>query len=97
MEQNKFDNWTSDIEEILEKMRIACLIRSKYHKKNYFKMLSLLKYFRIPIIILSSINSVFNVALTNYMSQIEISLLCCFISLITGLIGSIELFLQRNI
>ena len=86
--------WTDDIEKVLDKLRILCLVRSKYHKNNYFKMLNLLKYFRIPIIILSGINSVFNVALTNFMNQLELSLLCCFISLVAGLIGSIELFLQ---
>ena len=87
-------SWTKDIEDTLEKIRILCLIRSKYHKNNYFQMLNMLKYFRIPIIILSGVNSVFNVALTNYMKQNDISLLCCFISLVAGLIGSIELFLQ---
>ena len=87
-------SWTKDIEDTLERLRIVCLVRSKYHKNNYYKMLNLLKYFRIPIIILSALNSVFNVALTTFMSQITISLLCCFISLSAGLIGSIELFLQ---
>jgi len=87
-------SWTKDIEDTLERLRIVCLVRSKYHKNNYYKMLNLLKYFRIPIIILSGLNSVFNIALTSFMTQIEISLLCCFISLFTGLIGSIELFLQ---
>jgi hypothetical protein len=87
-------SWTKDIEDTLERLRIVCLVRSKYHKNNYYKMLNLLKYFRIPIIILSALNSVFNVALTTFMSQITISLLCCFISLCAGLIGSIELFLQ---
>ena len=86
--------WSIDIEHSLERLRIACLLRSRYHKINYVKMLSLLKYFRIPIIILSATNSVFNVALTPYMQQQYISLMCCFISLVAGLIGSIELFLQ---
>lgn len=87
-------SWTKDIEDTLERLRIVCLVRSKYHKNNYYKMLNLLKYFRIPIIILSGLNSVFNLALTTFMTQIQISLLCCFVSLFTGLIGSIELFLQ---
>jgi hypothetical protein len=95
MQQNvNTDIWTDDMERILEKLRILCLVRSKYHKDNYFKMLNLLKYFRIPIIILSGVNSVFNIALTNFTSQMTVSLICCFISLVAGLIGSIELFLQ---
>lgn len=87
-------SWSTDIEHSLERLRIICLLRSKYHKHNYLKMISLLKYFRIPIIILSATSSVFNVALTPYMPQQYLSLLCCFISLVAGLIGSIELFLQ---
>jgi hypothetical protein len=95
MQQNvNTDIWTDDMEIILEKLRILCLVRSKYHKDNYFKMLNLLKYFRIPIIILSGVNSVFNIALTNFTNQMTVSLICCFISLVAGLIGSIELFLQ---
>jgi hypothetical protein len=86
--------WSKDIEDALERLRILCLVRSKYHKNNYFKMLNRLKYFRIPIIILSGLNSVFNVALTEFLTTTQISLLCCFISLTAGLIGSIELFLQ---
>ncbi len=87
-------SWTIDIEHSLERLRISCLLRSRYHRISYVKMLSLLKYFRIPIIILSATSSVFNVALIPYMPQQYISLMCCFISLVAGLIGSIELFLQ---
>jgi len=87
-------DWTNDIEKNLDALRLNSLIRSMYHKNNYFKMSARLKYFRIPIIILSGINSVFTVALSPMISQETISLLCCFISLSVGLIGSIELFLQ---
>lgn len=92
--QDIHTSWSIDIEHSLERLRIAAILRSQYHKNNYVKMLSLLKYFRIPIIILSATSSVFNVALTPYMQQQYISLMCCFISLVAGLIGSIELFLQ---
>jgi hypothetical protein len=94
MIESQSQTWGEDIEEALERLRITCLLRSKYHKNNYFRMLALLKYFRIPTIILSSASSVFNVALLPYMVQENLSLLCCFISLFVGLIGSIELFLQ---
>ena len=88
------ETWTDDIENSLDKLVILCLIRSKYHKNNYLKMLNLLKYFKIPIIILSGLNSVFNVTLINFTSQLRMTIMCSFISLIVGLIGSIELFLQ---
>jgi hypothetical protein len=88
------DKWTLEIENALAVLHMACLMRSKYHKDNYLKMHALLKYFKIPIIILSAISSVFNVALTPFIRQDHVSLICCFISLSAGLIGSIELFLQ---
>jgi len=93
-ESINLDNWTDDIESSLDKLVILCLLRSKYHKNNYLKMSNLLKYFKIPIIILSGLNSVFNVTLSNFTSQLRMTITCSFISLIVGLIGSIELFLQ---
>ena len=89
--------WSEDIECILSKIRLNALMRSKYHKASYFQMLGLLKYFRIPVIILSAISSVFSVALQTLVDQQIVSLLCCFISLLVGLIGSLELFLQVQI
>jgi len=86
--------WSSDIETVLIKLRLNSLLRSKYHKASFEYMANLLKYFRIPVIVLSSLSSVFNVALQNLMDYRTSSLICCFISLSVGLIGSIELFLQ---
>ena len=46
------------------------------------------------LIVLSGLNSVFNVALNNLIPIETASLLCCFLSLTVGIVGSIELFLQ---
>ena len=86
--------WTHDIEIILNKLRFKSLLLSKFHKTSYFKYHNLLKYFRIPVILLSGLNSVFNVALNNLIPIETASLLCCFLSLTVGIVGSIELFLQ---
>jgi hypothetical protein len=86
--------WPPDADYILENLRCNSIILSDYHKKNYFLLLSRLKYFRIPVIIISAFASVFNIGLGPFLDQIYISVLCCMLSLITGLIGSIELFLQ---
>ena len=86
--------WSNDIEMILNKLRLKSLILSKFHKTAYSQYLNLLKYFRIPVILLSGVNSVFNVALNQLVPLETVSLLCCFLSLTVGLIGSIELFLQ---
>lgn len=87
-------DWTADIDEILENIRCNCILLSDYHKNNYFYLQSRLKYFRIPVIILSAFASVFNIGLQPFIDQGYISIICCLMSLVTGLIGSIELFLQ---
>jgi len=85
--------WTDGIELALNDIRIKSLNKSDKHKKKYFFFKSYLKYFRVPTIILSGMNSVFSVGLQPYISQGIISILCCSISLICGIIASIELFL----
>jgi hypothetical protein len=88
------ETWTNDIVVILNNIRINSVLLSKYHKKTYIVLQGKLRYFRIPIIILSAISSLFNLGLSEYMSPQNVSLLCAILSLITGLIGSIELYLQ---
>ena len=86
--------WPDDVDIILEKIRCNSIIMSEYHKANYFFLHSRLKYFRIPIIIISAFASVLNIGLQPFLDQLYISILCCLLSLVTGLIGSIEMFLQ---
>ena len=85
--------WSDDIENVLGKIRENCIMMSNYHKMRYYNFKSLLKYFRIPTIILSAANSVFSVGLQPYMQQETISLITCMIALFVGIINSIELFL----
>ena len=85
--------WTDGIEIALNDIRKNALTNSEYHKKNYYFFKGYLKYFRVPTIILSGMNSVFSVGLQPYISQGIISILCCSISLICGIIASIELFM----
>ena len=86
-------SWSSDIETILEAIRNNSVILSNEHRKQYFYIRSYLKYFRLPTIILSGINSVAAVGLVDYMKQERVSLITCLISLTTGIITSIELYL----
>jgi hypothetical protein len=85
--------WSDGIELALNDMRNKSVINADYHKKNYYFFKGYIKYFRIPTIIFSGMNSVFSVGLQPYLSQSIISVLCCSISLICGIIASIELFL----
>ena len=85
---------SQDLEKILNDIRRNSVTLSVAHKKSYFKMKEKLKYFKIPTIILSAFNSVFSVGLQPYIEQKTISITTCLISLICGIICSIELYLS---
>jgi len=93
--ENNINNfvWTDGIELALNEIKVRSFNNSDYHKQNYYFFKGYLKYFRIPTIVLSGMNSVFSVGLQPYLSQGIISVLCCSISLICGIIASVELFL----
>lgn len=91
-------DWENDIEGILEKIRQNSVILSEHHKKRYYHYKGYLKYFKLPLIVLSSVNSIVAVGLNSYLQQDTISLLTCLLSLSTAVIGSIEMYLgvQKN-
>ena len=57
------NDWSQDIEDVLENIRINSVILSKEHKRRYFDLKQNLKYYRLPVIVLSRINSILNVRL----------------------------------
>lgn len=85
--------WTDDVEGVLELIRQNSVLLATFHKKKYYEYKGFLKYFKLPLIILSSITSIASMGLTNYMKQEDISLLTCLLSLGSALIASIELYL----
>ena len=91
--------WTNDVESILDQIRINCVYMSAQHKNSYFYYKRISTYFRIPTIILASVASVSSVGLQNYIAQQHISAITCLISLVVGIINSMELYLklQENI
>ena len=80
---------------ILKKIHKNCANYSIYHNKRYqiYKNLSCM-VFRIPLIILSGFNSFFAVGLKGIISQETISISNSLISLVCGIITSLELFLN---
>ncbi len=88
------NDWTKDIENILENIRVNAGIMSREHKQRYFKLRENLKFYRMPVIVLSGMNSIFSVGLQPYMDQSGISMLTCILSLFCSIIGSIELYLS---
>lgn len=90
------NKWNNDFENILENIRINCVIMHKHHKSQYISYKDYLKYFRIPTIFLSAFNIFASVGLQPYVQQEFISLLTSGVSLVTGIINSIELYLNIN-
>ena len=82
------------MEVILKIIRKEANVLSEYHNYKYTMYKSRLRYFRIPIIVLSAINAFTAVGLQNYLAQELISIINAIISLICGIITSIELFLN---
>ena len=87
------NDWSDDIECILEAIRQNCMLLAKEHRKNYFSARETLKYFKIPVILLSSINSICSVGLKTYLPQDTISMMTCLLALVCSVIGSVELYL----
>jgi len=93
---NQSDNcseWGDDVETLLLNISKNSVVLSKEHKKRFFYLQRLLRYFKIPSILLSSVNAVFSVSLSTFITQDRVSLLCSFISLITTIITSTEMYL----
>ena len=86
----------NDIDQLLEQIRFNSINQSNNHKKRYMILKSRLKLYRLPVIILSAINSVCSIGLQPYMYQGTISILNSGLALLCGIIGSIELYLQIN-
>jgi len=87
------NDWTADIESVLENIRQNCVVLTNEHKAQYFHLKYILQFFRLPVIIISGINSVVSVGMTSYMEQGAISITTCILALTCSIIGSIELYL----
>jgi hypothetical protein len=93
--ENLFEKkWTVDMEDVLKRISHNAGLISEEHRLRYNALNEQLKWYKIPVIVLSGINSVFSVGLTSYMEQNIISTLTCLISLSVGIISSIELYLS---
>ncbi len=86
--------WTIDYENLLESVRLNSVHMSRTHKRLYFRYKHMSNMFRVPTIVLSAIASVSSVGLQSYMTQKNISGMTCLISLIIGVMNSIELYLK---
>lgn len=91
--RNIMTEWSDDIEKLLSEVRENCITLNKYHLRRYYKYKQCLPFFKMPVLVLSAVNSVFSVGLQPYMEQSLISVLNCIVSLVITLINSIELYM----
>uniref|UniRef100_A0A6C0ITP5 SMODS and SLOG-associating 2TM effector domain-containing protein n=1 Tax=viral metagenome TaxID=1070528 RepID=A0A6C0ITP5_9ZZZZ len=87
-------DWDTDVERVLDNIRINSAVLSREHKERYFLLKSRLQYFRLPVIVISSVNSIVSIGFQSYIEQSTISIITCFLALSCSIIGSIELFLS---
>ena len=88
----KWDN-CHDVEAILDNLRINSVNLADYHRKRFYHFKSFGKYFRIPIIVLSSITASASVGLQPVLDQGVISGLTCLLGFGIAVISSIEMYL----
>ena len=94
MSEVSSSNWNRQIESVLNDIRLNCNALEEFHKKKYFSIKNIVVWFKLPIIILSSLNAIVAVSLTNYIEQQYISASNCGLSFIIGTLTSISLYLK---
>jgi hypothetical protein len=87
-------NWSCDLERRLEAIQDNSAQQALVSKQEYLDLMYLQRFFKIPVIVLSGINSVFAVGLNAYASQSAVSIINCILAFICATIGSIELYLN---
>jgi len=85
-------NFTNDIEGVLENIRINSAILHDFHRKQFITLNGKIKYYRIPVLIFSSIASVWAIGGDAFLPQDQVSLISSGLGLVAGTITSIELF-----
>ena len=73
--------WTDDEEGILKTLTDTCFELSQHHIHKYNQLEKNIKYFKIPVIILSGMNSVIAVGTSQYLDQSIISAINCILAL----------------
>lgn len=86
--------WSEDVEKLCAEIQTNSSQFAERHRLAYLELIHLQRYFKIPIIILSACNSIFAVGLNAYTTQDAVSAINCILSLVCGIISSIELYIN---
>ena len=86
--------WNKEIETILDNVRLNSITLEEYHKTNYFQYRKIVIYIKVPVIVISALNSIVSVSMQEFLPQNYVSLLNCGMSFSVGIISSISLLLK---
>ena len=90
------NEWNSNHEIYLNKLHLQCIEEYHYFNKNFLYYFETSKYYSIPILILSALNSIISMALVSFIDQNYVSIISSAVSLLVGIISSIQMFLKIN-
>ena len=83
---------SDDIDKLLENIRVNCIHLSNAHKERYLELSASLKYYKIPVIVISGISSLVSVG-QQFIPQQVITICTGLFGLSCSIIVSIELYL----
>jgi hypothetical protein len=85
--------WSDDVERLCGDIQTNAAQFAERHRLEYLELIHQQRYFKIPIIVLSACNSIIAVGLSAYASQDAVSATNCLLSLVCGVISSVELYI----
>ena len=88
--------YTNDVDKLLEKIRVNCVLFSKAHKQRYLALEQSLKYYKLPVIVISGVSSLVAVS-QEYMPQYYITIINSVFGLCVSVICSVELYLGISV
>ena len=86
--------WTPNQEAYLTRLHLEAHTLSEFNRKQVQLFTRIQQRFSIPIMVLSGINSLAAVCLQDYLVQSEVSIINACLSLLVGVLGSIQMFLR---
>ena len=88
--------WNLEQEDYLRKIHFQAIENYKFWNKKNLKYQRVSVYFNIPILVISAMNSLFAMILQNYIGQSLTSITNAVLSVLTAILGSVQLFLKIN-
>ena len=89
------ENWTEEVNNILEKIRLNSVELSIRHRNNYHEFKGYSKYFDIPVIIISTMSASLSITFS-FLSEELLAITTCSISMMVAILTSIKLYLQLD-